>query len=335
MNILFTCAGRRNYLIDYFKEALCGTGLVIAADASEHAPALFEADKSYIVPNIDESNYIDVIIDIAVENKINAIISLNDLELPLLANNLDKIEKNGVRVLVSHSQVIDLCFDKWKTHQTLQDWGLRSPKTYLSPDTAQKAIREGSLSFPLILKPRFGTASIGITTVDNENELSGAYEYITNALSKSMLRSFKNEEGNILIQEKITGTEYGLDVINDLEGNYVVTFIKEKLAMRAGETDRAVTRRNTVLESAGRKIGESLRHIGNLDCDAYIVQGEAYILEMNPRFGGGYPFTHAAGVNLPAVILAWLNGDPVDRKWLDIKPNILSSKCDRLVSKQL
>ncbi|RRD91303.1 hypothetical protein [Conchiformibius steedae] len=129
MNVLFTCAGRRNYLINYCKEILKDGGIVFASDMGT-APSMVDADISFIVPSIYDKNYLDTIEYIVIENNIQAIISLNDLELPILAKNKTRFEKLNVRVLVSDEAVIDLCFDKMKTHDFLKDLGLKSPKTF-------------------------------------------------------------------------------------------------------------------------------------------------------------------------------------------------------------
>ena len=113
-----------------------------------------------------------------------------------------------------------------------------------------------------------------------------------------------------MIQEKLTGKEFGLDIMNDLTGKNVGVSVKQKLAMRAGETDKAVTVDIPEVYEIGRIIGENLHHIGNLDVD--IMQranGDYCVLELNPRFGGGYPFSYEAGVNLPKAIIMWLKGE--------------------------
>ena len=57
MNVLFTCAGRRNYLIDYFRVALGGRGLIFAADSSSEAPTLQEADRAFVMPLVSHPGY--------------------------------------------------------------------------------------------------------------------------------------------------------------------------------------------------------------------------------------------------------------------------------------
>src|SRR5690554_4307815 len=104
MNILFTCAGRRNYLINYFKEALNGCGKVLAADMQKTAPAMVDADMSFIVPGIYDINYIESIENIIKSESVDAIISLNDLELPILSENKSRLEESGCKVIISRSE---------------------------------------------------------------------------------------------------------------------------------------------------------------------------------------------------------------------------------------
>ena len=136
---------------------------------------------------------------------------------------------------------------------------------------------------------------------------------------------------SVVIQEFIQGVEYGVDIVNDLKSNHVSVVIKEKLGMRAGETDRAKVVKEEGLFSLGKCIGENLKHIGNLDCDI-LKQGEDYyILDLNPRFGGGYPFSHAAGINVPKAIVAWLDGKPADPACFVYETGGTYSKCDEVL----
>lgn len=333
MNILFTCAGRRNYLINYFKEALNGCGKVLAADMQKTAPAMVDADMSFIVPGIYDINYIESIENIIKSESVDAIISLNDLELPILSENKSRLEESGCKVLISGEKSIDICFDKWKTNMFLDSIGLRYPKTYINIDEARKAIELGELSFPVVIKPRWGSASIGIEFPSDMRELDLVYELQTIKLKRTILAEACSEDINrsILIQEMLPGTEYGMDVLNDLDGNYVGTFVRKKIAMRSGETDKACSVIDPRFEHIGRKIGENLKHIGNLDCDVFEYQGELYILELNPRFGGGYPFSHEAGINTAAIYIEWLKGNQNISKYINYQSDIAFAKCDRLI----
>jgi carbamoyl-phosphate synthase large subunit len=333
MNVLLTCAGRRNYLVEYFRTALQGQGQVYAADASADASALQVADRAFIVPPINHTHYFDRVFELCQQHQVRLLISLNDLELMPLARQRDRFLKIGTTPVISAPDVINTCFDKWATLEFLKRSNLAFPKTYLTLAETRKALSQGEIDFPLVVKPRWGTASIGIEFPEDDEELYLAYRLVKKKLRRTILAeaSATDEERSVLIQEKLSGQEYGLDVINDLEGRYVTTFVKRKISMRAGETSQAVTVENDRLQKLGEIMGRRLSHVGNLDCDAFLTQEKCYVLEMNPRFGGGYPFSHIAGANLPAMLLAWANGNHPIACWNKVETNIKAAKYDQLL----
>ena len=327
MNILFTCAGRRTYLLKYFKENLSEGDKVVATDMQLSAPALQAADIKIQVPAVYDPNYVDITLGICKEQKIDLLLSLNDLELPILSENKARFEALGVKVVVSDPEVIDICFDKYMTAQWVESLGLHAPKTYVRLEDAKRALAAGEVSFPLFMKPRWGSGSIGLESISDMEELDIYYHLLFKKIKKTILATASVGDEYIMIQEKLTGAEFGLDIMNDLEGNNVGVSVKQKLAMRAGETDKAVTLDLPEVREMGRKIGQALKHIGNLDVD--IMQranGDYCVLELNPRFGGGYPFSYEAGVNMPKAIIAWAKGEKVD-------PAILVPVYDKMFSK--
>lgn len=331
LNILFTCAGRRTYLLKYFKEQLGDSGLVVATDMQLTAPALTAADIKEQVPAVYADNYIDRTLDICRRHGIKALICLNDLELPILAANRQRFEEIGVKLIVSAPEVIDICFDKYRTAKYVESLGLGTPATFVSLDEAKAALREGILTFPLVLKPRWGSGSIGIEFVNSLEELDEVYAMLLKKVKKTILATASKGDEYILIQQKIDGQEYGMDVMNDLEGNQRAVSVKKKLAMRAGETDKAQTVDNAEIRAIGQKLGKYLRHIGNLDVDVFEKDGEYYVLELNPRFGGGFPFSYEAGVNFPGAIIEWLKGNEIDVTMLQPRYGETYAKCDYLV----
>jgi carbamoyl-phosphate synthase large subunit len=332
MNILFTCAGRRTYLLKYFRENMSKGDKIVASDMQLSAPALQVADVKVQVPAVYDPQYIDITLEICKKYAINALISLNDLELAILADNKARFEALGVKEIVSSPEVIDICFDKYKTAQWMESVGLNAPKTYVRLADAKKALAAGEIAFPLFMKPRWGSGSIGLETIDDMEELDVYYNILMKKIKKTILATASVGDEYIMIQEKLTGDELGLDVMNDLEGNNVAVSVKKKLAMRAGETDKALTVDLPEVREIGKIIGENLKHIGNLDVD--IMQranGDYCVLELNPRFGGGYPFSHEAGVNLPKAIIMWLKGEKVDPKILQPEYGKMFSKNDYLM----
>jgi carbamoyl-phosphate synthase large subunit len=332
-NILFTCAGRRNYLINYFREALGSRGEIMASDVSGSASAMQEADRAFVVPPVYHPDYFDHLLGLCRDYQVRLLLSLNDLELPLLARQREKFMAVGTIPVVSSPAVIDLCFDKLATWRFLEEKGVPVPRTFSLLKDVRAALDRGEIHFPLVVKPRWGTASIGIEYPENLEELELAWQLGHLRIMRSALAapSAADREHCLLVQEKLTGAEYGMDVVNDLQGRYRQTFVKRKLAMRAGETDQAVTEKHPELGAIGRRIGETLGHIGNLDCDVFVDNDRYRVLELNPRFGGGYPFSHLGGVNLPAALIAWAENKEADPEWLSMRAGVAAGKCDRLV----
>ena len=328
MKILLTSAGRRGYLVKYFREELEIQDEIHVANSSTHSTAMKYGHKSITTPLIYSKSYIPFLKKYCEENQIDALISLFDIDLQVLSNNKEEFEKIGVRVIVSPKEVISICNDKWLTFNYLTKNGFNTPLTFLSVVDAMKAVGKGLVQFPLIIKPRWGMGSISVFEAESFEELEVLYKKTENTVNSTYIscESQEDSENSVVIQEKLLGQEYGLDIINDLEGNYQVTIVKSKIAMRSGETDCAETVMDSDLDYMGEKLSKALGHVGNLDVDAFIVEGTPYILEMNARFGGGYPFSHLAGVNLPQAIIKWLKGDRVEKTILTAQIGVIGYK---------
>lgn len=328
MNILLTSAGRRGYLVRYFKEVIQETGKVYAANSSELSPALSAADVAVVTPLIYDKEYIPFLKNYCKENNINALISLFDVDLPVLAVHKDEFQEMGTSIIVSDQNIIDICNDKWQTFLFLKKNGFLVPKSFLSIKEVTEELHNGNLKFPLIVKPRWGMGSIGVVKAEDEEELQFFYKKVQREIRDSYLKyeSQKDIELSVLIQECLAGQEYGFDIINNLQGMYQNTIIKKKLAMRSGETDCAVTVKWDKGMDEAERLSNCLHHIGNLDVDVFEVNGEPYILELNARFGGGYPFSHLAGVNLPQALVDWASGRETDARNLHAATGVLGQK---------
>lgn len=332
MNILFTCAGRRTYLLKYFKENLSVGDKIVATDMQLSAPALQVADVKLQVPAVYSPDYVDTILHICKEYDIAAVFSLNDLELPVLAENKPQFEAQGVKLIVSDTPVIEIAFDKYKTAKWIESIGLAAPKTYVRLKDVKDALSKGDVCFPLFMKPRWGSGSIGLESISDMEELDIYYGLLMKKIKKTILATASVGDEYIIIQEKLTGNEYGIDVMNNLDGKNVGVSVKQKLAMRSGETDKAITVNLPEVHEIGRIIGDALGHIGNLDVD--IMQradGTYCVLELNPRFGGGFPFSYEAGVNLPKVLIQWIKNEPADLSLLEPAYGKMFAKNDYLL----
>ena len=294
MNILILSAGTRNKIVQYFKKELAGKGKVVATDLINIAPAVYEADKFYQVPRITEPGYIDIIFDICKKEEINGVLSLIDPELSLLAENEEKFKEIGVTVIGSEYSLCEMSLDKMEMFNWLTAHGYRTAKSYVDIDLFKQDLADGTASFPVFVKPVRGSASIAISKVNNMETLE---------------LLFKNSD-NLMIQEFLNGQEIGADVYIDmLSGEIVSIFTKKKIVMRAGETDKSVSFKDEKLFELIKKFVGEAGYRGQIDIDIFEINGEYYVSEVNPRFGGGYPHAYECGCNHMALIINNLEGN--------------------------
>ena len=330
MNILLTCIGRRNHTVDVFKRAVKGIGGVFACDCCAEAPALRVADRAFVVPPAKDRRYVEALLEICEAHEVGLVIPALEHELPLLSSQRSRFERVGTQIMVSKPEVVALCYDKLRTQEFLEGIGIPTPQTYTHPAQARIALNTGLLRFPLVLKPRWGVSSVGLSFPQNEEELNRAYHVTLNQVRRSSFAhaSAEDPDRSILIQERIEGEEFGLDIVNDFEGNHMCTSAKRKLRMWAGRTDRAVSVVDPALNELGRRISVHLRHTGVLDCDVLVSEQGAFPIDLNPRLGGGYPFAHLAGANLPAAIVDWARGVATNPANFQMRPGVLTSRYD-------
>jgi len=309
MNILFTSAGRRGYLLSYFAEAMKGDSFIVAVDNSPLASALSYADRSYISPKIFDPNYVEFLLEVAQECAIKLLIPLNDLEIELLADSVDRFKSIGVELLLPSRRSVEISMDKLEMSCVLSELGFKTPTTYSRLDEAKEALNSGVISFPLFIKARWGAGSQFVERVESLDELELAFPLMKMQIERSIFANLSKSNESLIIQQAIKGTEYGVDIISNLTGNYQMCVIKRKLAMRSGETDKATIISHQALEELSSKLTSSIGASAIIDCDIIESNGELHIIDINPRFGGGYPFSHAAGVNLPKAIVAWMRGE--------------------------
>ena len=322
MNILLTSAGRRAYIVEYFKQCQ-GIGKVFASN-SVYTIALKKADGYLLSPLIYDSDYIPSIIKFCKSNDIKAIISLFDIDLLILARNKEIFETNGIKLILAPASFVEICNDKWKTYNYLLSLGLKSPKTYLHIDNILSAIAKNEIQYPIIIKPRWGMASMGIYKAEDENELKVLSKKCNCDIFDSYLKyeSSTTIENPIIYQEIMHGEEYGLDIINDLNGKYIGTFAKQKIEMRSGETDFGRTVASSPFEGIARIIAEHSKHEGILSVDCFKNDNGIFITEMNCRISGHYPLSYLAGMNYPQQLIDWLNNKPTNPKLLKFKTDL-------------
>lgn len=292
-NILILSAGTRNKVVQYFKKALNGDGQVVATDCSNLAPAIYDADKYYIVPRMTDEGYLDVILDICKKEQISGVLSLIDPELSLLSDNVEKFAGVGTKVIGSSYELCERSLDKYEMYKWLVDNGYKCAKSYMNKEEFFADLDDGTAKFPVFVKPARGSASISISKVTDRETID---------------LLFAHEDG-LMIQEFLDGQEIGVDVYIDMiSGEVVSIFTKKKLKMRAGETDKAVSFKDEKLFELIKEFVDRAGYRGQIDIDIFDINGEYYISEVNPRFGGGYPHAYESGSDHMSLIVNNLNG---------------------------
>jgi carbamoyl-phosphate synthase large subunit len=281
MNILLTSVGRRVELLKAFRQSMHRSkiaGKIITADLKSSAPASFLADIAETVPRIDDPHYVDRLLDICARHRIDLLIPLIDTELNLLSLHQKKFTDRGVTVLISSAAVNDICYGKNKTGLFFQKIGVRTPKIYQLDQVTD-------LNFPVIIKPNTGSASVGVYKIKNRTELNFFANYVEEAI----------------IQELIEGDEYTIDVLVDFKGKAISIVPRLRVEARAGESSKGTTVKNPALIAAAKHVVESLPGaIGCITVQCFLQpNGEIVFIEINPRFGGGYPLAYRAGADFP------------------------------------
>ncbi|MDW0110672.1 ATP-grasp domain-containing protein [Sporosarcina aquimarina] len=294
VNLLILSCGTRNKIVQYFKKELNGRGKVIATDCDRLAPALYEADEAVIVPRMSSEGYIDEIFAVCKEFNVNAVLSLIDPELSLLAKHKQDFLDIGVMPIIPDWDVVEMCFDKYKMVKFLSQNGFNTIKTYVDKELFYKGIEAGDIEYPVFVKPIQGSASMNINKVTSRDGIELLF----------------SKFDDLMIQEFMDGTEYGADVYIDMiSGEVVSIFVKEKIKMRAGETDKSVSMKDKRLFDLMTEFAEVSGMRGVIDLDIFKVKGKYYISEVNPRFGGGHPHAYECGVNIPEMIVNNMEGN--------------------------
>lgn len=295
MRILLSSVGRRGYLVKYFKQALGDAGQVWGVDSSPYAAGFAYCDNRVILPEVYNSSYVTKLLALCVDNQIDIVIPLIDPELEVLSRQKERFADRGVMVVISPAETVQMAFDKYKTWEFAVQHGIPMPRSVLTVDAALDNLANGRMRWPLVVKPRKGSASLDITYCQDEIQLCGAVDGCPDPL----------------IQQFVEGPEYGYDLFGDDQFRPISVFCKKKLAMRAGETDKAISTNMPSLIEFGTKLLGAMKLFGPADIDVILSDSGPQLLEINPRFGGGYPCSHLAGADFCRKLLDLRNGKPL------------------------
>ena len=295
-NLLCCNVGRRGRLMLDFRRSLAGRGKVIATDNWSVAPALFLADKMYMVPKIHDPSYMETVLDICRKEKIRAVTSFIDPEIEVLAGQREVFRSQGILPLCPSWETARLCFDKYEMFRHLRAHGVRTVLTYRDLASFKEGLAKGEIAFPVFIKPVTGSGSVGARRVENLATLEelireGRYDYI--------------------IQELMTEGDCDADVYVDCISHEVVSvFSKRKIETRIGGASKTVSFKDPALFDFVREVCAVLELSGPCDMDFFLKDGQYCLSEINPRFGGAYLHAYGAGVDFVRYILRNIDGLP-------------------------
>lgn len=243
-----------------------------------------------------------------------------DPELSFLAKERERFLAVGTTPIVSPYEMVETCFDKYRMYELLNEKNIPTGKCYVDKEAFYKAVEQGEISYPVFVKPVKGSASININKVSSREEIEVLFSCYD----------------NLMIQEFMNGTEYGADVYVDMLSHKCTSiFVKEKIKMRAGETDKSVSVKDAALFEMLEKFAEDCGFAGMIDIDIFKIDGMYYISEVNPRFGGGYPHAYECGVNFPARVLANLGGETGEKAIGAYKEGICMMKYNEIAIRDM
>ena len=285
-NILITSAGQRVALVRGFQETIkrfFPEGKVFATDMNPRlAPAAYVSDGCFEVPRCTSDEYIETLLTLCMEQEIGMIVPTIDTELAILSANKDYFAKQDIFVSVSNYDFIMMCRDKRNTGEFFEKHGIRVPK----------AIDKYHPTFPLFAKPYDGSLSTNLHYIKNAEELTS--EIL--------------EDPKLLFMEYIDKEvykEYTVDMYYGKDHKVKCIVPRERIKIRAGEINKGLTEKEPLTKYLYDRL-ETIEGCVGCICIQVFLDSKTFDvvgIEINPRFGGGYPQTYAAGGNYPELLI--------------------------------
>lgn len=306
VTVLISSAGRRVELLRGFRRALDALGLdgrVVATDATWYSSAFHDADEGVVVPRLDDPAFVPTLLGVCEKHSVDLIVPTIDTEMPVWVAHRDRFADAGVTIALSAAEVVDIAADKQRTHE----WLVANGFPTVGQATAASVLADpAAWSFPLIVKPRFGSAGIGVGIVDDTEELAAAVRHAERAGT-----------GDMVVQTLAGGREHTIDVLADRDGRGVCAVPRRRLEVRAGEVSKGVTVRSARLENLAARLCAALPGAFGTITVQVFVDGDPddpaaplAVIEINARYGGGFPLALQAGADFPRWQLEELLGLP-------------------------
>ncbi len=319
LNIMLTSVGRRGQMVNFFKESLRGTGKVFTADCDPTAPGLYLSHRGFVVPRVNDVGYLEKILQLCVDFDIKAVVPFIDPELPILAQAASAFASQGIKLIISSPQAVNTALDKYSTFQYFKQQGIPTVETWLAQGAEAETPPDlFSLPYPLIVKPRQGSASQGVHRVESPKELDFVLGQVENPV----------------VQHCLQGQEITMDLFCDEQGNLIQAVPRQRIKVRGGEVERAVTIFRQDLLDWAKKITQGLKFLGPINVQCFIAGDKITFTEINCRFGGGYPLSHCAGGNFVEMVRKLAQGEPLQVPAKNYDPGVVMMRYEEAVIKR-
>jgi carbamoyl-phosphate synthase large subunit len=302
VNVLITSASRKVSLVRAFQSALArhGGGDVIAVDTNPCSPALYVADRHFLVGPSVEPRFIEQLMELCRQEQVRLVIPTRDEELVLFAKVRERMEQAGVHVMVPATETVRLCRDKRAFVEFCREHQFATPRTYQADEWRNAA-------FPLFIKLRFGKGGKEARLVRNESQLA---ENVA-------------DPDEWIIQEYIDEPEYTVDLFADFDGRVISVVPRLRQLVVAGESYVSRTCMEPGLMRESTRLARELHLLGHNTIQCFWKDGKAKFIEVNPRFGGGAALSIAAGVDTPAMMLRLIDGEKLPESNGGFEPGLV------------
>ncbi|GAA1732017.1 ATP-grasp domain-containing protein [Brachybacterium phenoliresistens] len=329
--VVIGSAGRRLYLIDWFREALAALvpgGQVVVTENDPTSSSATYGDIARTMPRYTDPEYAPALLELVDEFAPRIFLSVNDYELMHLHVHTDlagRLHERGVLVPGVSAAWQLLCADKLLMARALAEEGIRTPVTVTGGDVDGIA-GLGSAASEVVVKHRLGSGSSGLAVVPIAQASAAVADAVRTAPSQG---GGLPGVDDVVVQPRLAGIEHGVDVVADLRRPGILRGVlaRRKLRMRSGETDKAVTVDPAPFRDAAERLARASGLTGLVDVDMFLEDdGSVSVIDVNPRFGGGYPFVHLAGADVPRSYVAQAFDLVEDPAWLECTHGTVGAK---------
>ncbi len=302
-NILITSAGKRVALTRYFKETLrrfFPEAKVYTTDMRpDMAPAAYVSDGCFAVPRVTAPEYPDLLLSLCLEHGVGIVVPTIDTELMVLAAQKERFLAEGIHVIVGDEAFVGVCRDKRLTGDFFANHDIRVPQP----------IDKHHPTFPLFAKPYDGSLSTNLHFITKPEELTDDILHD----EKLMFMEY--------IDRKVY-REYTVDMYFDRDHEVKSIVPRERIEIRAGEINKGRTAKNAIVPYLKERLSRIEGCVGCICMQLFFHPDTHDIvgIEVNPRFGGGYPLTYMSGANYPELLIReYLLGESIayDDSWTD------------------